>query len=58
MFIEEKGNEILEKNLYRNFALHVCNLFEFGVIDPTQVFTTIKQMQKFSPDQNFLTLRA
>ena len=32
MFIEEKGKELLEKNLYRNFVVHVCNLFEFGVL--------------------------
>jgi len=47
MFIEEKGNEIFEKNLFRNFVLHVCNLFEFGVINPDQAFSTIKQIKEF-----------
>ena len=42
MFIEEKGKDILEKNLYKNFVIHVCNLFEFGVISSTEVFDTVK----------------
>lgn len=48
MFIEEKGSEVCEKNLYRNFVLHVCNLFEFGVLGPGHVFTAITRMQKFA----------
>ena len=47
MFIEEKGKELLEKNLYRNFVLHVCNLFEFGVLGPGHVFRHVTGMQKF-----------
>ena len=47
MFIEEKGKELMEKNLYRNFVLHVCNLFEFGVLGPGHVFTAVTRMQKF-----------
>ena len=47
MFIEEKGKELLEKNLYRNFVLHVCNLFEFGVLGPAHVFSSISRMQEF-----------
>ena len=52
MFIEEKGREVLEKNLYRNFVLHVCNLFEFGVLGPGHVFTAITRMQKFATDRS------
>ena len=52
MFIEEKGREVLAKGLYRNFVLHVCNLFEFGVLGPGHVFTAIHRMQKFVVDKD------
>lgn len=52
MFIDEKGKELLEKNLYRNFVLHVCNLFEFGVLGPGHVFTAITRIQKFVNERN------
>ena len=52
MFIEEKGREVLAKGLYRNFVLHVCNLFEFGVLEPGAVFTAIHKMQKFVLDKD------
>ena len=52
MFIEEKGREVLAKGLYRNFVLHVCNLFEFGVLGPGHVFTAIHRMQKFVLDKD------
>lgn len=46
-FIEEKGQELVEKNLYRNFVLHCCNLFEFGVLSPPSVFKAMMRMQQF-----------
>lgn len=50
-FIEEKGQDLIDKGLYRNFVLHVCNLFEFGVLGPAHVFGTIMRLQKFIHDQ-------
>ena len=50
MFIEEKGNELLEKRLYWNFVLHLCNMFEFGVLSPGHVFTAISRLQHFIKD--------
>ena len=47
MFIEEKGQELLEKKLYRNFVLHLCNMFEFGVLGPGHVFSAITRLQQF-----------
>ena len=46
-FIEEKGRELVERNLYRNFVLHCCNLFEFGVVGPAPVFAAVTRMQQF-----------
>lgn len=36
-FVEEHGNEILEKNLSRNFLIHLVNLFDFSLIRPEVV---------------------
>ena len=47
MFIEEKGQELLDKRLYWNFVLHLCNMFEFGVLSPGHVFTAISRLQQF-----------
>ena len=46
-FIEERGEELVGKNLYRNFVLHCCNLLECGVIGPAGVHTAITRLQTF-----------
>lgn len=45
MFLKAKGDELLKKNLYRNFVLHVCNLFDFGLISSQTVYMIIRQVQ-------------
>merc|ERR1712126_483632 len=45
MFIDIRGQDIVQKNLFRNFSLHLVNLFEFGVIGPSHVFTAISRLQ-------------
>jgi len=45
MFLESRGQDIIQKNLFRNFCLHLVNLFEFGVIGPSHVFTAISRLQ-------------
>jgi len=45
MFLDHRGQDIIQKNLFRNFCLHLVNLFEFGVIGPAHVFTAISKMQ-------------
>lgn len=46
MFLEMRGQELLRKNLYRNFVLHMCNLFDFGLISAVTVYTTIQRLQE------------
>merc|ERR1711997_285623 len=41
----ERGQDVVQKNLFRNFCLHLVNLFEFGVIGPAHVFTAISRLQ-------------
>ena len=44
-FIDEHALHIAERNLFRNFVVHCCNLFEFGVIGPAYVFKAVARMQ-------------
>ena len=44
-FIDEHAKHIAERNLFRNFVVHCCNLFDFGVIGPAYVFTAVVRMQ-------------
>lgn len=46
MFLKARGQELLKKNLYRNFVLHMCNLFDFGLVSPVTVYKTIQQLQE------------
>ncbi|XP_076639702.1 polycomb protein Su(z)12 isoform X3 [Colletes latitarsis] len=46
MFLETKGKELLMKNLYRNFVLHMCSLFDFGLISPVILYQTIQKLQE------------
>lgn len=46
MFIELKGIELLQKNLYTNFMMHLCNLFDYDVISPEDYFKSVKKLQK------------
>ena len=52
MFIEQKGKELIEKHLYRNFLLHCCNMHEYNVLSPGQVFTAVTQIQRFIMENN------
>jgi len=45
MFLDSRGQDVIQKNLFRNFCLHLVNLFEFGVIGPAHVFTSISKLQ-------------
>ncbi|XP_041362873.1 polycomb protein suz12-like [Gigantopelta aegis] len=44
-FVELHGREIIEKNLCRNFILHMVNLFDFSLIRPEVVQRTIGQIE-------------
>jgi len=46
MFLDSRGKDIIQKNLFRNFCLHLVNLFEFGVIGPAHVFTAVSKLQE------------
>ncbi|XP_054923813.1 polycomb protein suz12 isoform X2 [Dermacentor andersoni] len=47
MFVEQKGHELIQRNLYRNFVLHMCNLLDYGLVSASVVYTTVRRLQMF-----------
>lgn len=50
MFVEFQGLELVRKNLYRNFVLHMCSLFDYGLVAPEALYKTIQRVQKILND--------
>lgn len=53
-FVASEGQTILDKNLFRNFTLHLSNLFEFGLISSQDLLDCVRMMRKLgsSDDQS------
>ena len=45
MFLDTKGRELLQKNLYRNFVLHLSSLFDYGLISPEVLYKAVQKLQ-------------
>ncbi|XP_017472140.1 PREDICTED: polycomb protein Su(z)12 isoform X1 [Rhagoletis zephyria] len=45
MFLDSNGHEVIRKNLYRNFILHMCSLFDYGLVSPETVYKTVQKLQ-------------
>lgn len=52
MFLDMRGKELLEKNLYKNFVLHLCNFFDYGLISPETLYKTIQKLQRILATYN------
>ncbi|KAG7295922.1 hypothetical protein JYU34_021012 [Plutella xylostella] len=50
MFLQLKGKELLEKNLYRNFILHLCSLHDFGLLSPVAMYQTMQMLIQMLAD--------
>lgn len=46
-FVEQKGPELIQRNLYRNFVLHMCNLLDYGLVSASVVYTTVRRLQVY-----------
>lgn len=46
MFVQNKGKELLLKNLYKNFVIHMGSLFDFGLVSAVCLYTTIQKLQE------------
>ncbi|KAL3275849.1 hypothetical protein HHI36_020590 [Cryptolaemus montrouzieri] len=45
MFVQQKGKELLLRNLYKNFVIHMANLFDFGLLSAVCLYKTIQKLQ-------------
>lgn len=45
MFLDANGHGIIRKNIYRNFILHMCSLFDYGLVSPETVYKTVQKLQ-------------
>ncbi|XP_058980062.1 polycomb protein Su(z)12 isoform X2 [Musca domestica] len=45
MFIESNGYEIIRKNIYRNFILHMSSLYDYGLISPETFYKIVQKLQ-------------
>ncbi|XP_075978606.1 polycomb protein Su(z)12 [Anticarsia gemmatalis] len=50
MFLQMRGKELLEKNLYRNFVLHMCSLHDFGLLSPIALYQTVQMLNQMLAD--------
>uniref|UniRef100_A0A1A9VKX1 VEFS-Box domain-containing protein n=1 Tax=Glossina austeni TaxID=7395 RepID=A0A1A9VKX1_GLOAU len=59
MFLDVNGHEIIRKNIYRNFILHMCSLFDYGLVSPETVYKTVQKLQgilsKYSEGQEMMS---
>ncbi|XP_023014912.1 polycomb protein Su(z)12 [Leptinotarsa decemlineata] len=46
LFVQYKGKELLLKNLYKNFVIHMTSLFDFGLVSAVCLYTTIQKLQE------------
>lgn len=50
-FIDRFGRELVQKNLYRNFLLHLTNLFDYGLITRSTVHEMAAKFQRMHSNQ-------
>ncbi|XP_037933396.1 polycomb protein Su(z)12 isoform X2 [Teleopsis dalmanni] len=59
MFLNDYCQEIIKKNLYRNFTLHLCTLFDYGLISPETLYKTMQKLQsmvsKYEPGRSMMS---
>lgn len=48
-FVESEGPTILSKCLYKNFALHLANLYDFGLLGSRDMLECIRMLKKLKP---------
>lgn len=46
MFLDQRGHELLAKNLYRNFLIHMCNLSDYGLVSAETHYNIVQRMQR------------
>lgn len=46
MFVEQHGREVLAKNLYRNFVVHLCSLYDYGLVSSEAFHKVVQRLQR------------
>ncbi|CAG7628836.1 unnamed protein product [Allacma fusca] len=54
-FVELQGKEIIKKNLYRNFVIHLTSMFDFGLLDAKGFSGVVQLLQAQMKENNFST---
>lgn len=44
LFLKERGVELLEKNLYRNYIVHLDSMFNYGLVSPQVISGNIRKL--------------
>lgn len=44
LFLKERGLELLERNLYRNYIVHLDSMFNYGLISPQVICSNIRKL--------------
>lgn len=61
MFLDTNGQEIIRRNIYRNFILHMCSLFDYGLVSPETVYKVVQKLQgilsKYREGQELMSLQ-
>ncbi|KAK3928737.1 Polycomb protein Su(z)12 [Frankliniella fusca] len=57
-FLEKKGKELLDKNLYRNFVIHMCSLFDYGLVSPVVLYKTMQQLHEMVNESHAKSMRS
>lgn len=45
-FVDREGQQILSKKLYKNFTLHLANLFDYGLISSGDILECVRKIKK------------
>lgn len=52
IFVEENGQEIIRRKLFKNFVVHLTNLSDFGLLSTSSMLSTIRKLQEIATDTN------
>ena len=51
-FVHDYGAQIVEKNLYRNFLLHLVNLNDFNILSRTHLLQTMELLDQLRKSES------
>lgn len=52
LFVENYGSIVAEKNLCRNFLLHLVSMHDFGLVSTLNIDRAMSRLRQFKPPRN------